>query len=955
MRLHTFGGLRLEGVAFRRPKPLLLVAYLALEGRQERRHTAELFWPEVPDPMKSLTVALARLRKGAEGAVGADRQHVWSTVESDAATFLAHLERDAFQEGLALYQAPFVEGFYLPGLGLELEEWVYQTREFLAAHARKALLELARQDAAQAAFERAAKRAEAAYLLPSAPEPEPEELGLLHTLLCAGDSRLARKVYDEAQAFGIDAASSKDAARHRLSRAAHTVAPKTGHNLPARASALVGRDLELTEAATWLSQTDCRLLTLLGPPGVGKTRLALQVALEQLRLNSFHDGIYLVPLESLTASHLIPKALADSVGIELGAKDEPLKKVREHIGQRRMLLVFDNFEHVIDGAVMLAELLTFCPNLTVLVTSRERLNLLEEQSFTMAGLPFPTDVGLGPEDVMQYDAVKLFVQRAKRARPDFELTEADASDVVRICRLVEGLPLGLELSAVWMRAMTAKDIAAEIARNLDFLATGTRNIPERHRSLKGAFEHSWQLLASKEQQVLRALAVFRGGFRRDAAGDVAGATIPVLASLVDKSLLRVSPGGRYDCHPLLHEFIREKLAEDEEEQIHVLDRHLATYLALAEKAAPELSGDRLAAWLDRLGEEYDNMLAALRYAETSDRLELGLRLAAALWLYWSARGPFGEGREHLTRLLTLAGSEPPTRARAKALQGAGSLARQQGDPASARTLFEQSLAVSRELGDEQGIGASLFHLGSIVAGEGDYAGARALYEESLAIARRLGFKPGIGSTLHRMGLVAYSQGDYAAARSMLEESLTIGRTFGYKQGIAATLFHLGRVAHSQGDYLGARLLLQESLAVHREVGFKPGIAETLDRLGLLSYEQGDLAAAQALHAESLDVSLKLGDRPGVAGSLEGFARLAAAAGQAERASRLWGAAGALREAPDPLVLPDERSRREQEVGEVRARLGEAEFSAAWSEGQAMTLEEAAASALAGAAAGVRQP
>ncbi len=947
MVLRTFGGLGLEGADFRRPKPLLLLVYLALEGPKSRRHISELFWPSAAQPMTSLRVALNQLRQAAPDALEADDVRVKAKVQADAATLLRALENGETAEAAALYRGPFLEGFYLSDWGAELEEWVYSTREFLAERVREALLALAEGDAAVGDFGAAAKRAEAAYTLPGAAEPGPEALERLYLLLVAGESLRAKDLRQEAKGYDISLSISRDEARagFYVSQGVSERAPLAPNNLPVRTTSFVGRDPELIELAKLLLEPEIRLITLVGAGGVGKSRLAVQAAYQELQAKAFPDGVYFVSLEALAETSLIPSTVASTLEIKLPGKDEALKELMRSLKDRQLLLILDNYEHLVEGATVASELIRGCPRLKLLVTSRERLNLEEEQLFRVEGLPLPTG-GISVTEAYYQDAIQLFLQRAKRARLDFTLTADNLPHVLLICRLLEGSPLGIELAAAWVRMMPPAEIAKEIAENLDFLAAGTRNIEDRHRSLRATFEHSWKLLNPQEQAVLRRLSVFVGGFTREAASQVVGASIPLLASLVDKSLLRVLPNGRYDRHPLLYGYTQEKLREHPEAQEETRAKHLDYFLALAEEVEPQLRGAEQALWLERLEAEHDNVRSALRYAEKSGKVQLGLRLVGALWWFWYVRGHLSEGRAWLTNVLSASEPGEPTSERAVALSGAGVLASFQGDYVSAQAFHEESLAIRRKLNSSQGIADSLHNLAIVVRMRGDYAKARALTEESLAIRRALGNKSVIAASLNNLGNIAALQGDYALAKTLYAESLALRQALGDERGVALLLNNLGLVTEQQGDNAAARVLFEKSLTIFRKLGSKQSLLEPLNNLGRVVRRQGDYTLAPSLFYESLTIGQEIDAKPDIAEVLKEMAGLAAAQDELERAARLWGVAEALREAIGAPLPPDERPDYEREVAAVRARLGEAAFAAAWQEGRALSFEKALALALA---------
>jgi predicted ATPase len=605
-QLKALGGLRLESpgltsTPFSQPKPLVLLSYLSLEGSQQRKHLAELFWPD-GHRLKSLSMTLTRLRQGVGEVVEADEKHAKALLSCDAKELLESLDKSEWQKASELYTGAFLEGVVLEDWSSELEEWVYTTREYLAGRVHYALLNLAEEAAKLQDFDNARDHAERAYKLPGLGGTEITNLKRLYPLLSASSSLLAPEVRKELEGYGITVQLSREEAKAKFQ------GDKTVSQLPTRQTSFVGRDVELTELATMLAKV--QLLTLLGTGGVGKTRLALQLAHEQQKLGVF-EGVYFVSLESLGSSDLILPTILSTLRLTQQSNTEPLTQLIEFMDQRSILLVLDNLEGLLENVTVLSDLIGQCPNLKLLVTSRERLNLEEEHLFPLEGLAFPRS-NATLEEAKTSDAVALFSERAQQLQPQFELEE-QLDSVLRICKLVEGLPLGLELAASWVRLMSCNEIADEIERNLEFLATTTRNVPERHRSLKAAFEYSWQLLTQKEQEVLRKLSVFVGGFRREAASDVAGATIPLLASLVDKSLLRVLPNGRYDQHPLLYQYGQEKLLENLAEHDEAKRKHTDYYVHLLKEQAKFFKGPQEKDAVNFLAGDVQNLEVAWKH------------------------------------------------------------------------------------------------------------------------------------------------------------------------------------------------------------------------------------------------------------------------------------------------------------------------------------------------------
>lgn len=941
-----------------------LLAYLAYCGDWvSRDRAAFLFWPDTDShkAKQNLRALLHRVR-ALEGfpQLEADAYRVRWPVATDVAAFRRALAASGYDEALSLYQGPFLRDMESDEAP-EFSDWLALERGQLHATWREAVLRRAHT------LNEAGHDAEAAALLGRllAEDALDEEAlqNYVTTLARAGQQREALRRYEVfAQSlrdeFGMEPTSATRQLGEAVKRsllepvsplpessallpgAAPAFGPVDGAApgwLPAPATSFVGRELELARVRDLLSRPDCRLLTLSGTGGIGKTRLALQVA--RVLKGAYRDGGFFVPLDALSSPESIPANLAAALELPLQGSDAPLAQVIRYLANKEVLLLLDNFEHLLDGATLASELLRGCPEVKLLVTSRERLDLKEEWVLPLEGLSYPAE-GASLKQALGYEAVRLFANRAQKVRPGFSPTETELPHVLKLCRLAEGLPLALEMAAVWVRAMPAEEIAAEIETNLDLLSTTSRNARPRHRSVRAAFEHSWRLLSPTEQEVLRKLSVFRGGFRREAAAYVADASIAVLAALVDKSLLRLSPRGRYDKHSLIQKCAAEKLQEHEEEQSRTLEKHFGYYLALAEQAEVQLRGPEQTRWLDCLDEEHDNLLAAMDWTEASNQTELGLRLAGALRPFWEYRNHLHEGRERLRRLLSQPGATAHTLARAKALDSAGRLVRTQADYALARPLFEEGLAIYRELGDRWGVANSLRDLGFLAFYQADYASARPLLEEGLAIRRELGDRWGVANSLQELGFLALLQvSDYASVRPLFEEGLAIHRELGSRWGIATSLQGLGVLASDQADYASARPLLEESLAIYRELGDRWGVATSLQGLGVLASDQADYASACPLFEESLAIRWALGDKWGLAGLIEAFAALRAMEGKSEQAARLWGGAEALRGSIGASLPPRDRPRHEKYVGAGRVQLGEVAFRAAWTEGQMTPLEQ----------------
>ncbi len=845
-RLNVLGGLKLEPSPFTQPKPLVLLSYLSLEGAQQRRHLAELFWTD-GQRMKALSMTLTRLRQGVGDAVEIDDKQAKAKLPSDAKELLDLLDKSDWQTASELYKGAFLEGVVLDDWSSELEEWVYTTREYLAERVQYALLNLAEESAKQQSFDKAGELAERAYKLPGLNGSELTHLKRLYPLLCAGRSLLAPEVRKELGEYGLNTPLTTEEARA-------TFKPTTTTNsLPVRGTSFVGRDEELTELAILLSKPNVSLLTVLGPAGVGKTRLALQLAHEEQKLGVFKDGIYFVSLDALSDPSFLAPTLLSQLGLTQQGKTEPLEQLKTFFADKNAFLVLDNFEHLLEGSSLLSQLLGNCPKLQLLVTSRERLNLEEEHSFRLGGLSYPATIS---DDAKLSEAVQLFRERAQQVQPRFDV-EKNLPDVIRICGLVEGLPLGLELAASWVRLMSCQDIASEIERGLGLLVSTSKNVPERHRSLKAAFEGSWKLLSSKEREVLRKLSVFVGGFRREAASDVAGATIPVLASLIDKSLLRVLINGRYDRHPLLYQFTKEKLFEYADEYVRVRDHHARYYLVFAEHADAGLRGKDQVLWFERLNEELDNLRLSLTYFEETDATT-ALQLATALGSFWNTHGYYGEGSDHLTSLLARTSGDTPIRA--AAYTHAANLVWKKGEHFSAETFYRESLKCATALGETSVQAKALTGLGTLaLKHRGDVEGARSSFQAALELTEANGDNANGAVALRGLGNLSLDQGNYQRARTYYEAAQKLEHELGNPHNRAQTHINLATVLVYLGELGRAHALNQEALELFRKVGDKHGTAIALLNIGF-DYEGSDRSKGNVYYQESLQLFRDLGDK-----------------------------------------------------------------------------------------------
>ncbi len=947
LRVYLLGGFRVvvgeraigeSEWRLRKAAGLLKLLVLSPGHRLHRERVLELLWPDLEPG--AATNNFHRTLHALRRILDPDRQANWLRLRDDVLTLAppgrVWVDVRAFEAACATVCGAQDPAPYYAALELytgellpadRYEDWAASRREHLHDLYLHLLLQLARLHESRRELPAAIEALR--RVVESEPAHEEAHTSLMRLYALSGQRHQALRQYGQlrnALLRELDAEPEVESQRlYREIRSGlfpprasqYPTAPANGtetvarHNLPAPLTSFVAREQEVADVGRLLTTT--RLLTLIGTGGCGKTRLALEVARGSVA--AYADGVWLVELAGLSDPRLVPRAVADALGVREDPDRSLPDTLADALRSRSLLLVLDNCEHLLDACTLLAEtLLSTCPYLRVLATSREALGARGELHWPVPSLSVPPAEPLSPVGRLnEYGSVRLFVERARFRQPAFELTRENARAVLDICRRLEGIPLAIELAAARVPTLSLEQIAARLDNSLGLLTGGGRLTAPRHKTLRGVFEWSHELLGEAERGLFAKLSVFAGGWELAAAEAVGAAherereeILDLLSHLVDKSLVLAEPGGggtvRYRLLEPVRQYASERLEASREAET-IRRRHALYFLALAERAEPELRGPSQVEWLDRLEANYADLRATFDWLLDNEP-ELALRLAVALTRFWWIRGYMVEGRRQLEAVLSRSELADPW-LRARALHNAGITADAQGDKEWAFTFFELALGLFRQLGDRAKIASSLNSLGAVSRSVGDLVRARAFLEESLAIRRELGESAFICSTLGNLAQVERDCADRGRAQSLLEESLALNTEIGNEEGIAVSLIALGRVAWERGEHARARKMIEKGLLPARRVGDRELIAEGLEVLAAIGTPEDPRQAA-----------------------------------------RLWGAAEQLREAVSAPVPPVDRPVHERMLAGARAGVDEETWRTGWSEGREMTSDQAVECALA---------
>ena len=943
-------------------KTTSLLAYLILHKHcpHSREKLAALFWGDVPDERArhSLRTALANLRKQAgHELVTTDRETVQINPEISIWVDALELQKNAhsaaqkevvnLQYAIDLYRGDLLADFY--------DDWILRERDHYQTLYLDLLLRMTQLMRSRSEYARAIEYAE--RTLESDPADERAHQHLMFCCLASGDRSAALRQYKECrrvlqEELAVEPSAETTALYQWLAQTPTKALEVRITNLPIPLTSFIGRTREMARVKELLAQA--RLVTLMGPGGCGKTRLAIQVAGDVV--DSFRDGVWWVDFAPLTDASLISQTIARRLGIPEATNVPISVSLVNYLRPRNMLLVLDNCEHLVDAIAQLARtLLRACSELKILTTSREALGVLGEMILCVPSLSFPMSPQLLPdENLKDYESVRLLVERAAAVKTDFALGVENASAVAQICQRLDGIPLAIELAAARVKVLPVQQIAARLDDRFSLLTAGSRTALPRHQTLRAVIDWSWNLLSERERALLRRLSVFVGGWTLEAAevvcSDAVSAceVLDLMASMVDKSLVEVAeaPGGdaRYRMLETVRQYGLERLGEAGQVEA-TRDSHVLFFAELAEKAEERLHGPEMRAWLERLEIEHDNFRAALKWSLAHKSPESSLRFAGALGIFWRKRGYLSEGRAWLERLLARGKNASP-QLRVKAVAPASWLARDLGNYERATALQEESLEILRAVGDKLGMVDVLIQGGLLAVYENDPQRAFACFDECLALSEELGYRWGRAMALVNLAHAALFDLQWdALARSRCKEGLELFEELDDETEQAHALIVLGDGAHYEDDDWRGRMLLEQAVTVCRQAGDKRQLAWATTVLSLMIRRLGAVDEALLVAKEGLRLAVELGEQTIAVFAVIFLALLTKDRRQIEQAVRLLGCAIAHGESFGYRASPYMWDTIAADIDVMRSALGEEVFAKAWAEGAAMSFERAVQDAL----------
>jgi DNA-binding SARP family transcriptional activator/Tfp pilus assembly protein PilF len=947
-----------EGISveINRRKPIALAGYLALnQGPQSRDTLATLFWPECEqtDARNSLSTSLNQLKKlfGFEFALNNREQvllhpdlKLWVDVNQFKQIILEyrdhqHAEKelcqaclDSLMRAIELYRDDFMSGFFIPN-NESFENWKRAQTEDLRQELLKVLQKLVRFHASRGEFEQSIHHAR--RWVKEDPLDETAHLNLMRLYAWSRQWTAALRQYEECKRIlkkELDVEPQAvlrklyaEIKEHKLSQAPPVLQGKPASQsrikTPCPPELCIGREKELSEIGTLFEKEPCRLLTLIGPGGIGKTVLALKIYFEVKE--RFRDGAFFVPLIYVDKTEFIIEALADTLGLRFHRENDRWEQILHFLSDKQLLLILDNFEHLLDGADLLAKILKRAAGIRILVTSQQRLNLKEEWLFEVPELEYPKEDST--LDMEKHSAVRLFLEKAKRVKPRLVPTEEDRSAIVLICRYVEGLPLGIELAAGCLQAFSCREIAKEMERGFGILSTTLQDVPERHRSLEALFERFWRLLTQPERQLMIKLSVFRGGFTRQAAEEVAQASLPVLFFLMNKSFLKRKESERYEMLGLLREFVKTKARSSSKRVEEVRSRHAGYFGRLMLQIESNLKTGRQKQALAEAIEELGNIHKGWQWAVARQRVDLLNQYLDGLFYFYELRGWFHLGEQALQDTLEAlrSGQDPKGETKAligKVLSWLGWLRILLGKFDKAQTLLHESISIFKTSGLRKELGWALNRLGILFYVTGRLEESETYLTQGLTIFEEQQDQWGIASSYKSLGNVLRLRGDFATGKKMFHKALTKYHEWGDTYNISLVLTRLGLISEEEGHYQEATDLHRKCLEVYSETHEIWGRANLLNNLGFARYGDDDYAEAEACFREAVKTAIEIRARPILQ---EGLIGLAFIFGKNKEKKKALEIAGHMVHSPSLQIQLKKRA--EQLLEGLRSQFSEREF------------------------------